>query len=179
MNLEGDHAVIQGSESFITEMIYNLCDNAIKYNKENGSVTVTVREAEDNVQLSVKDTGVGIPFEYQDRVFERFFRADNSRSQELPGTGLGLSIVKHAAQIHNAKIQLDSQPDEGTEITVIFPKAIQLPICQPRTVNKRHILGNIHTPWYIDNAGPLHSQLVHQRLCAIPGGHSADNAVQL
>ncbi|MBQ1846990.1 MAG: histidine kinase [Clostridia bacterium] len=122
LNIEGDHAYVCGTPYFLDEMIYNLCDNAIKYNRQNGSVTVSVRKEEDHTVLSVKDTGIGIPFEAQDRIFERFFRVDNSRSQDIPGTGLGLSIVKHAAQIHNAKITLASTPNVGTEIKVIFPE---------------------------------------------------------
>lgn len=118
----GDHATVAGTEYFLDEMLYNLCDNAIKYNRPHGSVTVDVRRSEDGTVLSVEDTGVGIPFEYQDRVFERFFRVDNSRSKDVPGTGLGLSIVKHAAQIHDARIALESTPNAGTKITVVFPK---------------------------------------------------------
>ena len=107
-------------------MFYNLCDNAIKYNKAGGSVTVEVRNEPDAAVVTVSDTGVGIPYEYQNRVFERFYRVDNARSKEIPGTGLGLSIVKHAALLHGAHISLNSVPDRGTEITVRFPAKQEL-----------------------------------------------------
>ncbi|MBO4229565.1 MAG: histidine kinase [Clostridia bacterium] len=126
LRLLGDHAQIEGVEQFISEMFYNLCDNAIKYNKAGGSVTVEVRNEPDAAVVTVSDTGVGIPYEYQNRVFERFYRVDNARSKEIPGTGLGLSIVKHAALLHGAHISLNSVPDRGTEITVRFPAKQEL-----------------------------------------------------
>ena len=103
-------------------MVYNLCENAIKYNKENGSVTVTISGDEHEAVLSVKDTGIGIPKAQQERVFERFYRVDKSHSRKIGGTGLGLSIVKHGAQFHHAKVSLESEPGVGTTITIRFPK---------------------------------------------------------
>lgn len=120
LELFGEHRTVIGIPSVIFEMIYNLCDNAIKYNKENGSVTVKVYEHNGKTCITVKDTGIGIPKEHKDRVFERFYRVDKSHSRQIGGTGLGLSIVKHGAAIHNAKISLESTPNVGTEISVIF-----------------------------------------------------------
>ena len=104
-------------------MIYNLCDNAIKYNVEKGRVEIETANSGQGPVLVVRDTGIGIPPEYQSRVFERFFRVDKSRSKASGGTGLGLSIVKHAAQYHHAAVDLRSQAGEGTTITVAFPPA--------------------------------------------------------
>lgn len=103
-------------------IVYNLCDNAIKYNHEGGTVTVTVSDDRRNSILTVADNGIGIPKEHQDRIFERFYRVDKSHSKDVGGTGLGLSIVKHSAKIHNAEIELISEPDTGTAITIKFPK---------------------------------------------------------
>ncbi len=102
-------------------MIYNLCDNAIKYNVENGSVEITVVRKEQEAVVTVKDTGIGIPAEHQSRIFERFFRVDKSRSKASGGTGLGLSIVKHIAQYHGATIKLQSEFGCGTTVSVVFP----------------------------------------------------------
>ena len=102
------------------EIIYNLCDNAIKYNKEGGSVTVNVHEEDGKAAVTVQDTGIGIPEEDLDRVFERFFRVNKSHSKEIGGTGLGLSIVKHGAAYHNARIRIDSKLNNGTSITIVF-----------------------------------------------------------
>ena len=99
----------------------NLIDNAIKYNKRNGRVFITVEMEDNKPKFTVRDTGVGIPEEHQPHVFERFYRVDKSRSKETGGTGLGLSIVKHGAQLHGAEITLDSKPDQGTTITLLFP----------------------------------------------------------
>ncbi len=121
MRLQGRSARIGGMAQLLSGIVYNLCDNAIKYNRPGGTVTVSVAEREGAVALTVKDTGIGIPPEYQQRIFERFYRVDKSHSKEVGGTGLGLSIVKHAAMIHGARIQLESSPGEGTVITVIFP----------------------------------------------------------
>ena len=101
-------------------MVYNLCENAIKYNKPHGSVSVTVENKNGAAQLSVKDTGIGIPKQDQSHVFERFYRVDKGRSKAVGGTGLGLAIVKHGAMFHGAKISLESTLDVGTEITVTF-----------------------------------------------------------
>ena len=122
MTMDGEPAVITGIPQLLQSIIYNLCDNAIKYNRQYGSVTVTVENQADFVILSVADTGIGIPPEHQERIFERFYRVDKSRSKELGGTGLGLSIVKHAARLHEANIELQSVVDGGTTITVSFPK---------------------------------------------------------
>lgn len=120
LTLSGQHAVIEGVEQLLQEMVYNLCDNAIKYNISGGSVTVSVWQNGQTVTLSVVDTGIGIPYADQSRVFERFYRVDKSHSKEVGGTGLGLSIVKHAAQYHSAKLELKSDPGHGTAIAVNF-----------------------------------------------------------
>ena len=112
---------MDGAEKLLAEIIFNLCDNAIKYNQENGHVGVSVTREGDRVVLTVQDTGIGIPPGETDRVFERFYRVDKSHSKEIGGTGLGLSIVKHAAAYHDAKIQLDSQLGRGTRVRVLFP----------------------------------------------------------
>ena len=112
---------LMGSESLLDEMVYNLVENSIKYNKEKGSVSVSVIGAEDKVILTVADTGIGIPDEDKDRVFERFYRVDKSRSRNSGGTGLGLSIVRHAVMFHNGTITLNSKMGEGTTITITFP----------------------------------------------------------
>lgn len=117
----GEHVQINGVQGFVYEMIYNLCDNAIKYNVEGGAVEVAVSGGEQGAELSVRDTGIGIPIQYQSRVFERFFRVDKSRSKASGGTGLGLSIVKHIAQYHGAAIQLQSVVGSGTTVSVAFP----------------------------------------------------------
>lgn len=121
ITLNGENAAVYGIPQLLQGIIYNLCDNAIKYNKQGGSVTVTVKKEEQSVILSVADTGIGIPPEHRDRIFERFYRVDKSHSKEIGGTGLGLSIVKHAARLHNADVQLDSVVGKGTVITVTFP----------------------------------------------------------
>ena len=118
--LTGEHAEIEGVEQLLKEMIYNLLDNAIKYNVPVGSVTASVRKSAGRTILSVADTGIGIPYAHQPRVFERFYRVDKSHSKEVGGTGLGLSIVRHAAQYHGARLELKSQPGKGTTITVTF-----------------------------------------------------------
>ncbi len=119
--VEGHPTVVFGAESVLYEMVYNLCDNAIKYNRPGGYVTVTVTEQTDHTVLSVADSGIGIPAEEHDRIFERFYRVDKSHSKEVGGTGLGLSIVKHGAAFHRATLGVDSAPGEGTVITVSFP----------------------------------------------------------
>ena len=122
LHLEGEKQTILGVWRILHEMVYNLCDNAIKYNKDGGSVTVQVTGEAERVTLAVKDTGIGIPKGQQDRVFERFYRVDKSHSRRVGGTGLGLSIVKHGAQYHNALISLESEPDVGTTIAIVFPR---------------------------------------------------------
>lgn len=125
LSLNGENAEIYGIPQLLTAIVYNLCDNAIKYNKDGGTVFVSVKNNAENIVLSVRDTGIGIPKEQQERIFERFYRVDKSHSKEVGGTGLGLSIVKHAAKLHDAKITLESEVGKGTEITVIFPKKQQ------------------------------------------------------
>ena len=121
VSVSGESVSISGVRSFLHEMIYNLCDNAIKYNVENGSVEITVVRKEQEAVVTVKDTGIGIPAEHQSRIFERFFRVDKSRSKASGGTGLGLSIVKHLAQYHGATIKLQSEFGCGTTVSVVFP----------------------------------------------------------
>ena len=121
LDVSGENVIIKGVHTLIHEMVYNLCDNAIKYNKENGSVSVIVTKNKDEAVLKVKDTGIGIPEDQVDRVFERFYRVDKSHSRASGGTGLGLSIVKHAAIRHNATIKVKSKVGKGTTISVRFP----------------------------------------------------------
>ena len=121
ISLTGEHSVLHCIPQLISSIIYNLCDNGIKYNKKGGSVFVNIENDNKKIILSVKDTGIGIPTEHQERIFERFYRVDKSHSKEIGGTGLGLSIVKHAAKLHNAVIDLNSVLGEGTEIKIIFP----------------------------------------------------------
>lgn len=122
LELSGEAVRISGIHQLIQEIIYNICDNAIKYNRRGGSVSVTIKEVDQYAAVTVSDTGIGIPTEHQERIFERFYRVDKSHSKEIGGTGLGLSIVKHAARLHNAEIELHSVVDEGTEITIKFPE---------------------------------------------------------
>ena len=120
---EGESTIVNGGKSLIFEMIYNLCDNAVKYNRENGSVKVCVGSAGGSAFIRVSDTGIGIAPEHIDRIFERFYRVDKSRSKQSGGTGLGLSIVKHIALSLGGKISTESKPGYGTEITVSLPIA--------------------------------------------------------
>lgn len=120
--VKGSDTVVKGVYRLLMEILYNLCDNAIKYNRGDGTVSIEIQEEEHQVKMTVKDTGIGIPPEDQHHVFERFYRVDKSRSKQSGGTGLGLSIVKHAVQYHNGEIKLKSKPGEGTEVTVILPK---------------------------------------------------------
>ena len=122
LELEGDRCPIDGVRQVLYEMVYNLCDNAIKYNKKGGSVSMNVKREDDSLVLTVADTGIGIAREDQERIFERFYRVDKSHSKETGGTGLGLSIVKHAALLHHGKIQLESTPGVGTRIEIRFPE---------------------------------------------------------
>ena len=122
LELTGDHAAIQGLPSVVEEMVYNLCDNAIKYNRPGGKASVRVEDGADAVTVTVSDTGIGIPPEDRERVFERFYRVDKSHSKAIGGTGLGLSIVKHGAALHNAQVELDSAPGKGTTVRLRFPK---------------------------------------------------------
>lgn len=122
IELGGEKSVIQGIPQLLESIVYNLCDNAIKYNRRGGSVSVEVKNETGFAVLTVADTGIGIPPEHQQRIFERFYRVDKSHSKEIGGTGLGLSIVKHAARLHNAEIDLKSVVEVGTTVTVKFPK---------------------------------------------------------
>lgn len=122
LHLLGEPAYITGNHALIHSLIYNLCDNAIIYNRDKGDVTVNVTSNKDNIVLTVQDTGVGIAKDEQERIFERFYRVDKSRSKKLGGTGLGLSIVKHAVNQHHADIKVESQLGLGTKMTVTFYK---------------------------------------------------------
>lgn len=120
MEVSGDAGVINGVRGLLYEVIYNLCDNAVKYNNLDGFVKVAVTEGEGFVELSVSDSGIGIAPEHREKIFERFYRVDKSHSKQSGGTGLGLSIVKHAVQYHHGKIFVDSEQNKGTVISVIF-----------------------------------------------------------
>lgn len=122
MELQGGSAMIRGIPQLVSAVLFNLTDNAVKYNRHGGSVTLRVEEREKDVLLTVSDTGVGIPEEYRERIFERFYRVDKSHSKSVGGTGLGLSIVKHAALILNAEVRVQSEVGKGTCIRVAFPK---------------------------------------------------------
>lgn len=120
VHLIGGRAEINGVRKILDEMIYNLCDNAIKYNKTGGTVDVMVNQTKDGVNVIVRDTGIGIPAAHQGRVFERFYRVDKSHSKKVGGTGLGLAIVKHGAMYHHARIRMESAVDKGTTVTLVF-----------------------------------------------------------
>lgn len=119
---EGIPCLIMGNRDMIEEVVFNLCDNAIRYNNKGGIVEVFVKPVEDKVVLTVKDTGIGIGKEHQERIFERYYRVDKSRSKSTGGTGLGLAIVKHIVAKHNAQMNLTSEKGKGTTIEIIFPK---------------------------------------------------------
>lgn len=120
LNLKGDHVSIIGVAQIVEEMIFNLCDNAIKYNRDGGDVTVKIRKYTDGIELSVSDTGIGIPEEDLPHIFERFYRVDKSHSKAIGGTGLGLSIVKHGAQYLDAKVSVESHLGEGSTFRILF-----------------------------------------------------------
>lgn len=120
LRIEGEPYMIHGVRRYVYEIIYNLCDNAIRYNVEGGKVTVKIGKEAGHMSVTVQDTGIGIAAEHQSRIFERFYRVDKSHSKETGGTGLGLSIVKHAVQFHNGKVTLESEPGKGTSVKVIF-----------------------------------------------------------
>lgn len=122
LELQGGSAKLKGVPQLLHAICYNLCDNGIKYNRKGGKVTVKVEDSEKEAILSVKDTGIGIPKQDQERIYERFYQVDKSRSKAVGGTGLGLSIVKHAAMIHQASLSLESVPGTGTTFTVRIPK---------------------------------------------------------
>lgn len=125
LDLEIEKAVVYGVPSILEEMVYNLCDNGIRYNKSGGSVAITIEQTETEIKLFVTDTGIGIPLEEQDRIFERFYRVSRSRSKEIDGTGLGLSIVKHGAKLHQATVSLESESGKGTQFCIVFPKNME------------------------------------------------------
>lgn len=124
LSFDGEICKICGNVDMLEELIINLCDNAIRYNDKNGSVLVRVRKLGESAILSVKDNGIGIPKEHQERIFERFYRVDKSRSKETGGTGLGLAIVKHIVALHDAKIEVNSEVGKGSEISVTFPRVL-------------------------------------------------------
>lgn len=118
---EGETALLNGATQLLRSIIFNLCDNAVKYNRRGGSVFIEVRGEKEEILLRVRDTGIGIPREHQERIFERFYRVDKSHCTEVRGTGLGLSIVRHGARLHDARIELESVVGSGTTVTVRFP----------------------------------------------------------
>ena len=120
VEVTGEPVEYVGIRQILDEMIYNICENAIKYNKEGGKLTVWVGNTLQGKKVCVTDTGIGIPENETDRIFERFYRVDKSHSKETGGTGLGLSIVKHGAMLHGVKIHVDSKLGEGTKIELIF-----------------------------------------------------------
>lgn len=121
LQLQGTSCMMTANRALLDELLYNLCSNAIRYNNRGGRVVVAVGYRRGQAFLSVKDTGIGIPKEHQQRVFERFYRVDKSRSKQSGGTGLGLAIVKHIVAQHHAKMYLESEPGRGTEIRILFP----------------------------------------------------------
>ena len=121
MKLMGEHVFVDGVKRLLYEIIYNLCDNAVKYNNEGGIADIDISSDEKNAYITVRDSGIGIPQDQQERVFERFYRVDKSHSKESGGTGLGLSIVKHAVSYHNGTVSMKSEPGNGTEIRVALP----------------------------------------------------------
>ena len=120
MNVSGEKSIIKGVRRLLYEIIYNLCDNAIKYNEPGGHVDISISQNDDEIILAVQDDGIGIAPEHQEKVFERFYRVDKSHSKQSGGTGLGLSIVKHAVQYHQGKIRVDSELEKGTTISIIL-----------------------------------------------------------
>lgn len=124
MSFYGKRCSVQGMRQIVYEMLYNVCDNAVHYNVTGGTVKISTEVRDDGILWQAKDTGIGIPKEEQERIFERFYRVDKSHSRATGGTGLGLSIVKHGAVLHHAKITVDSQPGQGTCIGILFPKEV-------------------------------------------------------
>ena len=122
MEVTGEPVIYKGIRQILDEMVYNICENAIKYNNDNGRVTVWVGSTLSGPKISVADTGIGIPKEHQERIFERFYRVDKSHSKERGGTGLGLSIVKHGAILHGAKVNVESDEGKGTRMEILFTK---------------------------------------------------------
>lgn len=122
--LSGTPQIVMGDKGMLEELVYNLCDNAIRYNVKGGKVVIYIGASEEHAILSVKDTGIGIPEKHQKRIFERFYRVDKGRSKSTGGTGLGLAIVKHIVTWHRATLKLESEEGKGTEITVAFPETV-------------------------------------------------------
>lgn len=122
ISLTGEETYVRGNRMMVEELLYNLCDNAIRYNNVNGSVTVDVSMRKKTPVLTVSDTGIGIPKEHQERIFERFYRVDKSRSKSTGGTGLGLAIVKHIIAKHHAELEIESEPGKGTVMRILFEK---------------------------------------------------------
>ena len=122
IGFRGEPAQVNGVPHLLAAIVANLSTNAIKYNRPGGRVDITVENTPNGAMLTVADTGIGIPEEHRERIFQRFYRVDKSHSKAVGGTGLGLSIVKHAAQIHEAQVELDSRENEGTTIRIRFPK---------------------------------------------------------
>lgn len=120
MTVRGEEVTYRGIRQILDEMIYNVCENSVKYNVDGGSVEIWVGNTLDGPRVIISDTGIGIPEEHLDRIFERFYRVDKSHSKETGGTGLGLSIVKHGALLHNAKVSVESKPGNGTKVTIQF-----------------------------------------------------------
>lgn len=120
IEVTGEHVLYYGIRQVLDEMLYNICENAVKYNKEGGSITVWAGKTLQGTKVIVKDTGIGIPENEQERIFERFYRVDKSHSKETGGTGLGLSIVKHGAILHNAEVHVDSTLGKGTKMEIVF-----------------------------------------------------------
>ncbi len=123
LSVSGESVFVNGIKRLLYEVIYNLGENAVKYNMENGSVFISVAKSGENAVITVKDSGIGIAPEHQSRIFERFYRVDKSHSKSSGGTGLGLSIVKHAVMLHGGQIELESEPGCGTTIKVIIPRS--------------------------------------------------------
>lgn len=121
LSVTGDAPTVTTDPALLGEILYNLLDNAIKYNRAGGKAEILLDEVGGHARIRVRDTGIGIPKEHQQKVFERFYRVDKSHSKEIGGTGLGLSIVKHGAAFHNAKVSLQSTEGEGTTVRLVFP----------------------------------------------------------
>ncbi|MFH1552259.1 MAG: ATP-binding protein [Candidatus Omnitrophota bacterium] len=119
---KGNDFNIKGDKNKVEQVLVNLIDNAIKYTGQGGEIKVSLFEEKDNIMVTVEDNGIGISREHLDRIFERFYRVDKARSRELGGTGLGLAIVKHIVKLHKGHIDIDSEVDRGTKVTVVFPK---------------------------------------------------------
>ena len=124
ISVSGDNGIMCGVQSLLFELIYNLIDNAIRYNEAGGSVRVSITDEQEQVCMCVSDTGIGIPQEHLPHIFDRFYRVDKSHSRKSGGTGLGMSIVKHAVKYHHGSIHIDSEIGKGTRITVTLKKKI-------------------------------------------------------